>query len=411
MNIKIFLISLICLTFSIEALEYNDLTISKRFGHREIIIYHNGAKDFNGENQDNWVGLYKKGTSNDLKNAVIWKWAKDLFDTRLKDGKFFHLGYRSNGDYELRFFKNNSYQVFKKFPININYEKVRVFKKTFQSENEIQVEIPQSDGKTWVGIYKKGESNNISNALVWKWAKWTYKRMYIKILENGVYEARLFFNNSYNVESTIEFTVDADHTDDNVFIHSINYYNGKEDFKIYSSYYGLNKPWVGVYKVGEEHTRENLLAWSYPTKPLIFLHKELFVQGATFELVLFIEDRYKSFGKTAKLTVDLVNKNDYPVKINSAGFREYLLTFDNYKNRKPKDWIGVFKRGKAMTRENLITWSYVKLEQGDGEGMYNPKEYMDFNQMQQTIHREVPYPEQVNIVLFSNDSYNILGVK
>lgn len=405
MNIKIFLMSLIYLTFTLEALEYNDLSISKNY--REIIIYHNGAKDFNGENQNNWVGLYKKGTSNDLKNAIIWKWAKDLFDTRLKDGKFFHLGYRSNGDYELRFFKNNSYQVFKKFQVTINHEKVREFKKTYQSESEIQFEIPQSDGKTWVGIYKKGASNELSNALIWQWATWTYKRMYINILENGVYEARLFFNNSYNVESTIEFTVDADHDDDNVFYSAINYYTGAKDFKISTRYYGLNKPWIGVFKVGAEHTRENLIAWSYPTQPLIFLHKELFVQGATFEVGLFIENKYKRFGKTAKLIVDLIDKNSYPVTINSAGDREYLLTFDNYNNRNDKDWIGVFRKGEALKRENLVAWSYVKLE----EGRDRPKEYMDFNEIQRKIQQEAPYPEQVNIILFSKDSYNILGVR
>ena len=63
--------------------------------------YRKGAKI---ENSD-WMAIYKLNDSNAWENVIKWAWVKDLKENTFHfDGDFF-------GDYEIRFFRNNSFTV------------------------------------------------------------------------------------------------------------------------------------------------------------------------------------------------------------------------------------------------------------------------------------------------------------
>jgi len=68
----------------------------------------NGSKD--------WLGIYKKGDSNSWGNVVTWAWAKNF--TVPEDGPIpvYQLKQNinlKNGEYEIRYFRNNTYTTYK----------------------------------------------------------------------------------------------------------------------------------------------------------------------------------------------------------------------------------------------------------------------------------------------------------
>jgi len=56
----------------------------------------------------------------------------------------------------------------------------------------------EQTSKAWIGLYKKGTSNEWSNVLAWSWVTSSKTKISnISHFHEGDYQARLFFNNSY----------------------------------------------------------------------------------------------------------------------------------------------------------------------------------------------------------------------
>ncbi len=70
-----------------------------------------------GKNKNNWVAIYKKGASNDWKNVIKWSWVKDLYSVPSDEPavKRYFTYTLPNGEYECRFFLNNTYKTFASF--------------------------------------------------------------------------------------------------------------------------------------------------------------------------------------------------------------------------------------------------------------------------------------------------------
>jgi len=68
----------------------------------------NGPKD--------WIALYRKNDSNAWSNVLTWDWAKNLKESDLH-GDIYSVTKNinlTNGEYEVRYFKNNSFTTYKK---------------------------------------------------------------------------------------------------------------------------------------------------------------------------------------------------------------------------------------------------------------------------------------------------------
>ncbi len=85
-------------------------------------------------------------------------------------------------------------------------------KSLFSQNEEISVRLTNMPGNAqdWVGIYPQGAASDWGNQVGWSWAnhKGT-QEVTIKVdnLVPGIYEARVFFNNSFTVEATCSFLV------------------------------------------------------------------------------------------------------------------------------------------------------------------------------------------------------------
>jgi len=181
-----------------------------------------------------WVALYKKGHSSSWKNVLTWAWVKDFKATDIS-GEIMRLSkniHLQDGEYEVRYFKNNTYTVYKSstFLVNttsgINLDRMtahytREFPAiTFSLGSFLNTKL-RPNPKDWIGFYKKGDSNSWGNVITWVWVKDIINPVPVDIknidavytvkkvnLQSGEYEVRYFLNNSYKTYKSSSFTVD-----------------------------------------------------------------------------------------------------------------------------------------------------------------------------------------------------------
>ena len=162
-----------------------------------------------GETEQNWVGVYKKGTSNEWKNVLRWEWVKDLRGSLIPHDPHNHKYFSYNladGEYELRFFLNNSYETFASFEFTVNnvIDRPRL---SIENQTEEKITFSSTYGKeTWIGIYRQHDyKNDWKYVKAWSWVTNKLTNINLKNLPHGDYEVRLFYNNSYKEEKSISF--------------------------------------------------------------------------------------------------------------------------------------------------------------------------------------------------------------
>ena len=163
-----------------------------------------------------WIGIYRKGDSSEWKNVVKWVWEKDTSFTEVYSGDWYKFTGLKDGKYEARFFLQNSFNVDYKTSFSIGEESnpisnMSLTQKKYTPDSTISVNLSDnlSGKQDWVGIYPIGSSNGWSNIIAWNWVHSGDNTLSKKLKDMtvGEYEARLFFNNSYKVENSVEFSV------------------------------------------------------------------------------------------------------------------------------------------------------------------------------------------------------------
>jgi hypothetical protein len=268
--------------------------------------------------------------------------------------------------------------------------------------------------KTWIGLYKKGTTNEWENVKAWGWVKETpLTTIRIDILESGDYQARLFFNNSFITAKSIDFNINAGPYQrfDRLKDITISVDNSQQFNLTYSGNNPPAKDWVGIFPKDTAHTRDNLVAWGFVT-PFVLPQRTGTVQIKTiseqnlplgqYDMVYFSNDTYLELGGVSTLTVT----NEFTLSYDQhRGIYDgkFILSLHKYQNvAQPNDWVGIFNIEDEPTRDNLIAWAYVR----DGEVLRDDDYWKFF------YFSNFPKENIVNthkVILFSNDSYNILG--
>ena len=178
-------------------------------------------KDKPGNAQD-WIGIYKAGSDNSWSNVIKWRWAKDTTPTQVDKGDWykFHL---DDGKYEARFFLNNSFTVEESISFSVgeqnNEPSIKLSKSIYQENEKLSINLdnlPSNNGD-WVGVYAKGASNDWGNVIRWSYTNGTKSMnkdgiekgtLTLDGLESGAYEARLFYNNTFELVKKVGFSVE-----------------------------------------------------------------------------------------------------------------------------------------------------------------------------------------------------------
>jgi len=275
-----------------------------------------------------WIAVYPKNASNAWENVIDWRWA-DF--TPYKKGGRYHLydgatRIKKLGEYQVRFFRNNSFKLYKAFDFRI-IKKRASFVTALQGDNENpnrpqvliygfkrNIALPAS--KDWIGIYKKGDDNSWGNVIEWKWAGDTtfdgndrYRVMYLnpkKYSPNKKYEARYFLNNSFTTHMKSKpFSTESSNNQISVTEIKGNYQNGRVRFNIYPRgivklKYGA-KDWVGLYRKGTSNDWNNVLTWGWVKefedvdKGVFQLVKSIHLQKGKYDVRYFRDNSFITY--------------------------------------------------------------------------------------------------------------------
>jgi len=263
--------------------------------------------------------------------------------------------------------------------------------------------------KAWIGLYKKGTSNDWENVLAWEWVTSSQTKISnISHFKEGDYQARLFFNNSFNSLASIDFHVGKNPGNQEAHLIDTKAFPFQETFKIpVKRNINMKKnDWIGIFKKGLPHTRENLEAWSYAKKYYKYIEMTAIdskgLSRGIYDIVYFTADSYQEDGPTATLTVTV------KTSIAHGGFRgmyegKDVLSISYYHLfKKENDWVAIFKKDAEPIRENIIHWAYVR----DGDIM------RENNYRTDVYFSTFPHyknGEDYKMVLFENDSYKVIG--
>ncbi len=273
-------------------------------------------------------------------------WIKDLpphpNGDKTYDFEFDDLDHASY--YDLRFFYNNSFDIHKSITFRFfSGLKPYVRFTGYNAENFIfhSSNIDLSTD-SWIGIYKIGKSNDWDNVIAWNWVNSIatvdifYKTKIKKssLYNNTKYEARLFYNNSFDEEATWTFQTPK------VEIKDIYIDEGPKNITVkFDTRDILNKSatndWMAIFKKGDQRTRENILAWSYIedlNKKSVDITTDPALEIGSYDIVMFEDDSYSEMG-SANLTIQgdylkgtISLKNAKNVKISENDTRAYVST-------------------------------------------------------------------------------------
>ncbi len=245
-----------------------------------------------------WIAIYKKDAPNNAENILAWEY-----------GGFFNPDTQFlAGDYEVRFYRNDSYEIDTSLDLKfvednnrnpfINIDK--------RDHNSISFSSYKSY-EAWIGLYKKGTSNGWNNVISWARQntddnigyKYNHDRHVFETfakttldltnIPNGNYEARLFYNNSFNKEASINVAIH--HT----YLAEIEYQKIEDDeqfqhqFSV-SNYTPKSLDWIAYFNEGDKHISENVVDWEYVDGKSSFKNGGLPTGKYTF--VLFLNDSY-----------------------------------------------------------------------------------------------------------------------
>ena len=267
-------------------------------------------------NNQDWVGIYPAGSNNEWKNVVKWSWAKDT--SKSKDaGDWYEFADLADGEYEARFFLNNTFVVEDAVAFSVGRDKgitVKTTKRDYGSDEDVSVTISGtlSGDKDWVGVYRKGDSSAWKNVLAWNWAKQGSVKLTKdkKLFREAEYEVRLFFHNATSddkIEAKQSFSVI-----DTVFLSTNKKrYNVGENITVNIRNQAQdNKNWIGIYPKNASNDWGNVLEWAW-TKGKTTVTLDGGINDGEYEARLFYKNSFKLEAKHGFSVENNGNGNEY----------------------------------------------------------------------------------------------------
>ena len=275
-------------------------------------------------NEKDWIGIYPVNANNSWNNVVSWTWARDI--TPANDpGDWYQFVNLVDGNYEARFFLNNTYVVEDSIPFSVgDVVRISTSKESYNVDEAVGVTVTHISGNDdWVGIYPKGSSNAWANVKTWKWAEQD-GQINIAGVEAGEYEARLFFNNNFDVKSKVAFTVSADV--ESTLSTSKETYNENDTVNVTVSNLSGVKDWVGIYPKNANNSWANVIKWNWVTGDGSFdlSRGDKDMPAGEYEARLFFDNSY-SLEKSVGFSVS--DGNDYVYGSEGAYINE--VEYDN----------------------------------------------------------------------------------
>ncbi len=258
------LIFIFSLLFTLLNAEVTVQTTKDTYAPQEEI--HVALTGMLGNNLD-WIGIYPIGTTNDWENVVKWSWTGGITEGNVT------MDSVPVGNYEVRAFFNNSFNLEGSYPFNVEGDALDVnistTKSNYLPNEDVVVNFSHmlGDVEDWIGVYTQGSSNDWANVVAWKFTNGvTDGNMTFSNLAEGNYSVRAFFKNSFNLEANSSFSIHDDEpitNEVNLTLNKAVYAQNELVYVTYDHMQGNNLDWIGIYPAGATYDFENVIDSKY----------------------------------------------------------------------------------------------------------------------------------------------------
>lgn len=230
--------------------------------------------------------------------------------------------------------------------------------------------LPNDLPEDWIGIFKVGDANALNKIQDWSWVKnpdfdRNWYKLSAKNLKDGNYEVRYFEDGTFdNVHGTYQFNVTDGILTCDIKLKIPPYYSLAEKINVTLNDCEQNlrnkNSWIGIFKLGADNERKNLLDWHYINKANTITFANALKKGK-YEVRLFKDGSYKNLIKSSKFSVGdttpdiITRKTIYPAN------EDALIGLKNVVPANKKTaWIGIYKAGDTSGVHNRIAKILVK---------------------------------------------------
>jgi len=234
---------------------------------------------------------------------------------------------------------------------------------TQQELLEVTYSGMSGDQKDWIAIYPAGSSNDFANVITFHYTDGLLEDSETwNPLPVGDYEFRVFFRNSYHLETTHAFSV-VEHIPPVTIATNKNVYLPNELLTVtYAHMFGDPKDWIAIYPAGASNDFANVITYHYTDGLISDTETWQPLPVGNYELRVFFKNSYHIEARTSFSVQEDVNPDDVALSLNKNTYTQNELVFVQYDNMPANntDWIGIYPAGSSNAFANVIDWKYTK---------------------------------------------------
>ena len=212
-----------------------------------------------------WIGIYPVDANNDWGNIVRWGWTGGIVNGDVE------LAGIPEGEYEARAFFENSFNLEATIAFsvegNANAPTVTTNKESYVEDEQMTVNFSgmSANAGDWIGLYSVNAPNDWDNLLAWKYTNGSADGSvsFNKNLPAGNYSARAFFNDSYNLEASHDFSVENGADGVTLTLNKNTYADNELVYVNFDNMQGNNTDWIGIYPADASYEFANVIDWVY----------------------------------------------------------------------------------------------------------------------------------------------------
>jgi len=322
-----------------------------------------------------WVGLYPTGVPSSPENRLAWQYLNGLqtAPTSGVSGAILTFVLPTAGAYEVRFFSNNSLTVLATSgTVVVAAPSIALNVTTAAVGHSVTATVANGPGNVldWVGLYTAGAPSSPENRLAWKYLNGLLTApttglsgatLTFVLPTAGIYEVRLFRNNSLTILATSgSVTVAAP----SIALNAATAAVGHSVTATVANGPGNVLDWVGLYPTGAPSAPENRLAWKYLNGLLTAPTTGLSSATLTFALPSAGNYEVRFFRNnslTLLATSGIVNVSAPSIALSrtTAAVGESVTAAVANGPGNALDWVGLYPVGAPSAPENRLAWQYL----------------------------------------------------
>jgi hypothetical protein len=246
----------------------------------------------------------------------------------------------------------------------LNGATLQTDKEIYTPQEEIELTFSDMSGNAldWIAIYPAGSSTAWGNVITYHYTNGLVSDTETwQPLPVGNYELRAFFNNSFNLEATHAFSVEANVAEVTLTTNKDIYLPNEIITVDYANMSGNALDWIAIYPAGSSTAWGNVITYHYTNGLISDSETWQPLPVGDYEIRAFFNNSF-NLEVSHAFSVEDDGVDEVTLTLNKNIYAQNELVYVNYENMAGNntDWIGIYPAGASYEFENVIDWKYTK---------------------------------------------------